>query len=312
MSNTYPSDDPNINREDQKAARAVQSLTLPTLTPESVKRIERQALDRLRKKKQRAFQFPQFHSFPRFAVALSIVIALVLATSGTVAASAGSLPGEPLYAVKRLGEQIELNFAPADQQAMIHAAHAETRLSEIEKLAAKGVVLPGLLIEMQAETQAAVSGAKTLPAKQQTGVLSAIVILTNKQETALAKIQTQLPSTHASQSALSNAQSNSTAQRQEIIVYAEKLSIPLTAQNTPTATATKQPAILTATFTAQPTATQPTLTPTLIETQTATATQQPTATPRPPTQTAVIVSTQQSNQVVATATSPAATNTPPG
>ncbi len=308
MSDTYPSDELNVNREDQKAARAVKSLTPPALTPASVKKIERRALERMQQKKQRAFRFPQFHSFPRFAVALSIVLALVLATSGTVAASAGSLPGEPLYAVKRLGEQIELNFAPADQQAMIHVAHAEARLSEIEKLAAKGVILPGLLIEMQDETQAAVSAAKTLPTKQQASVLSTIVILTNQQETALAKIQSQLPPAHVSQGNLSSAQTHSSAQRQEIIIYAEKSAIPLIAQHTPTATSTKQPATSTPTSTLPPTATQPTLTSTRVETRSATP--QPTATPRPPTQTAVIVPTQQSPQ--STATPSGATSTPPG
>ncbi|MEK7809163.1 MAG: DUF5667 domain-containing protein [Chloroflexota bacterium] len=309
MSNAYPPDDPNVDREDQKAARSLKSLPPPALTQEAVKKIERQALERMRTRKQRAFRFPQFHSFPRIAVALSIVIALILATSGTVAASANSLPGEPLYALKRLGEQTELFFAPADQQATIHVAHAEKRLSEIEKLAAKGVILPSLLNEMKAETQAAVAGAKTLPAKQQANVLSAIMNLTAKQETALAKIQSQLPPTHVSQQDLSHAQSDLAMQRQDVITHAEKLSIPLTAQKTPTATATKQPATSTATSTVQPTATQPTLTPTRVETHTATP--QPTSTTRPlPTATSTIAPTQQSAQ--STATSSGATSTPPG
>ena len=311
MSNNHPLNDSDINPDDQKAARAVKSLPPPTLAQSSVEKIEHQALKRLREQKQRAFRFPQFYSFPRLAVALSIVIALILATSGTVAASAGSLPGEPLYAVKRLTEQTELFFAPPDQQATIHTAHAEARLSEIEKLAAQGVILPGLLDEMKAETQAALSGAKTLSAKQQASVLSAIVVLMTKQETVLAKIQSQLPATHVSQNDLSRVQSDLTTQRQEVITYAEKLSIPLTAQNTSTATATKPLATTTATFTAQPTATQPTLTPTRGETRAVIATAQPTATPRPPTQTEVIVQIQQSTPVI-TVTSPAATNIPPG
>ncbi|MBI5712788.1 MAG: hypothetical protein HZC38_05110 [Chloroflexi bacterium] len=309
MSNVYPPHDPDINPEDQQAARAVKSQPRPALTPASVQKIERQALKRLREQKQRAFRFPQFHSFPRLAVALSIVVALILATSGTVAASAGSLPGEPLYAVKRLGEQTELFFAPADQRAAIHVAHAETRLSEIEKLAARGVILPGLLNELNAETQAAIAGAKTLPAKQQANVLSAIMNLIAKQETALAIIKSQLPSTHVSQPDLSHAQSELGTQQQDVITYAEKLSVPLTVQSTLTATPTKQVATSTATVTVQPTTAQPPLTPTRVETHTPTPL--PTSTTRPlPTATSTIAPTQQSAQ--STATSSAATSTPPG
>jgi len=309
MSDASPSDDPHVDRDDQKAARAVKSLPPPTLAQSSVGKIERRALKHLRERKQRAFRFPQFHSFPRLAVAFSIVVALILATSGTVAASAGSLPGEPLYALKRLGEQTELFFAPADQQAAIHAAHAENRLAELDKLAAKGVILSSLLKEMNIETQAAVADAKTLPAPQQAAILSAIVNLTAKQESTLAKIQSQLPPAHISQNDLNRAQSDLTTQRQDVITHAEKLSIPLTVQNAHTATSTKQAATSTATSTLRPSATQPTLTPTRVETHTATP--QPTATTRPPpTATSTIAPTQQSAQ--STATSSGATNTPPG
>ncbi|MCX7912353.1 MAG: DUF5667 domain-containing protein [Dehalococcoidales bacterium] len=87
--------------------------------------------------------------FPRWAVAVSIVVVLLLACTGTVVASSGSLPDSPLYPVKLAAENVRLALTPSPQgKAELIARFAGERVKELVKLAMKG---DGTLIAVTAQ-----------------------------------------------------------------------------------------------------------------------------------------------------------------
>ena len=85
-------------------------------------------------------------------LAAVLVIALLLAFSsgaGLVAASSNSLPGDPLYGIKRLWEAIILALSPlTGPQDVLWQHIAESRLDEIERLAAEGKLNETALVDL--------------------------------------------------------------------------------------------------------------------------------------------------------------------
>lgn len=70
---------------------------------------------------------------------LAAVICAVGLLAGATVASADSLPDDPLYGVKRAAEQLRLALAVApEDRASVELSLAEHRLSEAERLAARG------------------------------------------------------------------------------------------------------------------------------------------------------------------------------
>jgi len=90
------------------------------------------------KKEKRGFF--NFGGLPRFAtVAVSIILALVIAGSGTVAAAGNSLPDSPLYPVKLATETVQLKLAGTPlEKAELYAKLADKRVTELVKMAEKG------------------------------------------------------------------------------------------------------------------------------------------------------------------------------
>ena len=89
---------------------------------------------------------------------LAVVVGLAtgtLALSGVSAASGGALPGDPLYSVKRSGEQAQLMLAGSDaSRGRLHLDFAGTRLVEARRVAPDEV--DAVLAEMDQEiTEAA-------------------------------------------------------------------------------------------------------------------------------------------------------------
>ena len=76
---------------------------------------------------------------PRWAAGVATFVMLVMAGSGTVLASVGSMPGQPLYAVKHAAEsaRVALTFSSANK-AELYASLADQRVNEIVYLAEKG------------------------------------------------------------------------------------------------------------------------------------------------------------------------------
>lgn len=86
----------------------------------------------------------------RWAVAASFI--LVLLVAGIVPASAGSLPGEPLYGVKRLTERVELALASSpDTVAHLRLEYAERRALEALALLERDQFDAALLDEARTE-----------------------------------------------------------------------------------------------------------------------------------------------------------------
>ena len=94
----------------------------------------------------------------KWAVAACLVFALLVA--GAVPASAGSLPGEPLYWVKLAAERVELTLATTPESAaFVHLTHAERRATEVLGLLDRSqydeTLLNAALTEVQTAAQLA-------------------------------------------------------------------------------------------------------------------------------------------------------------
>ncbi|MEZ4669536.1 MAG: DUF5667 domain-containing protein [Anaerolineae bacterium] len=85
-------------------------------------------------------QTPTGFAFRRLAAVIAIVMLLVFGSgAGLVAASSNSVPGDPLYGIKRLWEAIVLALSPlTGPQDVLWLQIGRTRLDEIERLAAEG------------------------------------------------------------------------------------------------------------------------------------------------------------------------------
>lgn len=85
----------------------------------------------------------------RLAAVLVIALFLALGSgAGLVAASSNTLPGDPLYGIKRLWEAIILALSPlTGQQDVLWQQIAETRLDEIERLAAEDRLTETALVD---------------------------------------------------------------------------------------------------------------------------------------------------------------------
>jgi len=76
---------------------------------------------------------------PRWAMAMVIFLAVVVAGGGTVVAADDSMPGSPLYPVKLATEQVRVTLTPSDiGKAELYAALADRRVAEIAYLVNKG------------------------------------------------------------------------------------------------------------------------------------------------------------------------------
>lgn len=76
---------------------------------------------------------------PRWAMAMVISLAVVVAGGGTVVAADDSMPGSPLYPVKLATEQVRVTLTPSDiGKAELYAALADRRVAEITYLVNKG------------------------------------------------------------------------------------------------------------------------------------------------------------------------------
>ena len=80
-----------------------------------------------------------FGWFPRWATSVAIVLVVLVAGSGTVAAASNSMPDSPLYSVKLTTEQVRLTLTPSPLgKAEFCASLADRRIEEILYAAGKG------------------------------------------------------------------------------------------------------------------------------------------------------------------------------
>jgi hypothetical protein len=126
------------------------------------------------------------------AAGVTVVLLLgVVLSAGTVSAASASLPGSPLYPLKRTTEGLvsAAAFTP-ELKARVHLAWADRRLREIEALAAQaGPVDEALLTALTQETEQA------LDAAEQAGhePLAAVAAHTEHQQAVLNRILEKAP-----------------------------------------------------------------------------------------------------------------------
>ncbi len=125
------------------------------------------------------------------AVAMSILVLFGVATAGTVAAASSSLPGSPLYSVKRTTEAIVTLIAPTPQlQTRVHLAWAERRLREFEALMQReGAADDSLLAALDQETEQALIAAELAGSDS----LEATLALTEHQQAVLNRLLEKAP-----------------------------------------------------------------------------------------------------------------------
>lgn len=75
-----------------------------------------------------------------FSTAAAAVVLMLGGWITTVDAAANSLPGDALYGLKLVTEQVRLRLAPLEQRAVLHTEFAERRLNEVVALQHAGTV----------------------------------------------------------------------------------------------------------------------------------------------------------------------------
>src|SRR5574341_1367096 len=95
---------------EEQLARLIGGARPERLPADKVARIERRLLARFKQQRQPAHSTTRNMAL-QWAFAFVLVAVLIAATSGVVAASTTSLPGETLYPVQRLSENVQLFLA---------------------------------------------------------------------------------------------------------------------------------------------------------------------------------------------------------
>ena len=97
----------------------------------------RTAIQEVASKRSRHFSFWRF----RWATVLTVILVMLVASGGLVAAASTSMPDNPLYPIKLAVEQLQLNLTFSDLgKANLYAKFADRRVAEIIHMAQKGNV----------------------------------------------------------------------------------------------------------------------------------------------------------------------------
>jgi hypothetical protein len=107
----------------------------------------------------------------------AFVVALGLGVGRMSTAAADSLPGDPIYSIKRLGESARVFFAfDSDQRIDLSDRFAGTRLREMLALSAGGRDIPADVLREWVETQAnAYATIRRLPISEQQRLLAGLI-----------------------------------------------------------------------------------------------------------------------------------------
>lgn len=187
----YPQEAAQLEPLLSVAARVHSVPKPPALSAEKRRAIEQQLLSRAVQSKTRMASGRTVAAARRslrlrFSLAVAALTALLLAGAGTVTASASSVPGELLYPIKRLSEQVSISLASSADQAAIHVDLAQRRLDEFNILSDRGDVRPELMTDASQEIAAAMQASELLTSEQQQAVLAAVVRVTEAQLSAIA------------------------------------------------------------------------------------------------------------------------------
>ncbi len=186
------SDLPNLETQ-LRLAEKLRAIPAPTLRPEVRRRQEAE----LRRYAQTLLRpRPRLDAALRFALTTCAIGLLVLGL-GLVAGAQRSLPGEPLYGVKRAVEVAQLALAPRAERATQYLVQAQHRLAEIDTLRESGRVMPDVLVlllqDLTRATQAALAAVDQVSPEQQVAVLDLIVVETERQQGVLTEVRVEAP-----------------------------------------------------------------------------------------------------------------------
>lgn len=233
-----------------RLAQQLRSAAALNLRPEVARRQETDLRRYVRVHYQPA---PRRRAVWQWALAAGLMMVMVF---GLVTATAGSLPGDALYGLKRTTEDVQLAFfTPFQARAARYLQQEQQRLSELRRLTQRGTPDPeqlkDLLVELATTTQAALAWVEYAAPENQTAVLQAILTETEQQQVVLAMLEPTLPS--AARAAWSEAQvtavNSHTQASMQIVPVAPTPVASVTSRPTLPATFTRTPTPLPATST---------------------------------------------------------------
>ncbi|UCC63800.1 MAG: hypothetical protein JSV36_01710 [Anaerolineae bacterium] len=128
-------------------------------------------------------------------VALGLALALMIASTWTVSASASSLPGEALYPVKLAAEQTRLAVTfRHEARARLHLAFAARRLNEIEALLLQNrAIEAGPIDDLAAETRLVLEEIEEMSADRRDKVSVQLLTLAEQQQAVLTSVRASAP-----------------------------------------------------------------------------------------------------------------------
>ena len=184
-----------------RLAGEIKALPRPEPNPKALRATQARVREAAILKKEKARRGGLFLSWltdPRvslaFARVLAVMVAMMVISLGTVAASADSLPNSPLYPVKRTSERVQLflTFSPSGK-AHLHLYFAERRLNEtIELMNCCQSVDDAVLVSMLEQTDIAIDIICRLPTPEAEPLLNRAVELTAQQHTCLSRIRAEV------------------------------------------------------------------------------------------------------------------------
>ena len=138
----YPEQAPDLEPLLRVTAAARRASSAVEPRPEFKARVRHEVQSQLCSEGRKAEpkRIPALRWIPRWAaVAACVALVFVFAAGGTVAASSGTVPGDTLYPVKTVAEQVQMKLTFSNAaKAKLQAKFAERRAREIACLAEKG------------------------------------------------------------------------------------------------------------------------------------------------------------------------------
>ena len=192
-----------------------QAVDLPAMPPQARLAGERRLRAHIRSRTPRVAPSRGRRLRPAFALAsVALVVALLGSISGIAYAAEASLPGDGLYPVKQVIEQVQLGLALTPQdEAELLVRLSEERLREAEQLSAGGRTrdLPAALEGYNRAMQRLLGLAGQMPAQDGGDSLQAIADQLGHQAEVLTRIQASAP--QAAQPGLERAMQQSSRNR---------------------------------------------------------------------------------------------------
>ena len=132
----------------------------------------------------------------RLAQAIAAALVIVsLVSAGTVGVAADSLPGSPLYPIKRTAERVQLALTttPASK-ARLHMSYAERRLDETRTLWEAGKGLSEATLQaMKIENSGAQTAISRVSEEERPNLLTDFALLTKEQQETLEEMRLEAP-----------------------------------------------------------------------------------------------------------------------